>query len=104
MRVVFVVIIERLKILKLLKLQCSKYSTYSFCFAQSPKTVIKTKSVYLHKSYYVCQSEKNIICSQYIQAYRNQEWANFSNYVDWLTEVIRVDIEYSASCVFGTFP
>ena len=27
------------------------------------------------------------ICAQFIQVHRKQEWAHFTNYVDWLTEV-----------------
>ena len=32
------------------------------------------------------------ICAQFIQVHRKQEWAHFTNYVDWLTEVIKVDV------------
>jgi hypothetical protein len=67
--------------------------TYSFQFAQYNLPIISGKSEnLLFKSYYFCSDKKLAICAQFIQAHRKQEWAHFTNYVDWLTEVIKVDV------------
>jgi hypothetical protein len=66
--------------------------TYSFQFAQSNKTIICKKGDDIFKSYYFCPDKTKIICAQFIQLHRKQEWNHFSNYVDWLNEVIKVEM------------
>ncbi len=65
----------------------------SFQFAQSNLSIISGKSEnLLFKSYYFCSDKRLAICAQFIQVHRKQEWAHFTNYVDRLTEVIKVDV------------